>query len=397
MRRLGAHVAMSPRLFALSFGNFVIGTGTLIVPGMLPALADGLGLSLHATAQLITAFAITVCVGAPLLAGVTSRYDRRALLVSMQILFFAGHVASALVSSFGGMLLTRIASSVGAALFTSQAAVTAALLVPPAERGRAIAFVFVGWSIAQVIGMPLGAYVGATLGWRAGFALVAIGSLAAAGAVGWTLPRGLEVKSIDRTMWRSLVAHPAIIPVLAVTVVNMSAQFALFSYFVPAAHAFVDASPTLVSMLLAAFGATAVIGNIVAGRLVDRVGAARVVAAALLVMLAAHLLWPFSPGALPVLLSAVLAWGTGCFAVNSAQQVRLVTLSPAHAPVSIALNTSGVYLGQAIGTVAGGVLLARVAGAAGYASLAWLSVPLFVLALGLSIFASRRSFASAPA
>src|SRR5947207_25985 len=99
-------------LLALCFGNFIIGTGTLIVPGMLPQLAEGLGVSLAYAGLLVTAFAATVCVGAPLLAGVTSRFDRRALLAAMQLLFFAGHAAAALVSSFAPMVLVRMLTSV---------------------------------------------------------------------------------------------------------------------------------------------------------------------------------------------------------------------------------------------------------------------------------------------
>ena len=132
----------------MCFGNFIIGTGTLIVPGMLPALARGLGVTVPVAAQLITAFALTVCITAPPLAALTARFDRRFLLVSVQLLFAAGHIASAFATGLHELLVLRVLSSVGAALFTAQAASTAALLVPEQRRGGAIAFVFVGWSIA---------------------------------------------------------------------------------------------------------------------------------------------------------------------------------------------------------------------------------------------------------
>src|ERR1044071_224756 len=150
-------------LAALCVGNFLVGTGTLIVPGMLPQLAEGRAVSLPLAGQLVTAFAASVCLGAPLLAGATARYDRRALLAAMLGLYFLGHLAAALISSFAAMLVVRVITSVGAALFTAQAAAVAALLVPAQARGRAIALVFLGWAIASVAGMPVGAYVGATL------------------------------------------------------------------------------------------------------------------------------------------------------------------------------------------------------------------------------------------
>src|SRR5262245_40609440 len=122
--------AIRASLLALAFGNFMIGTGTLIVPGMLPQLAEGLGVSLSHAGLLVTAFAATVCVGAPILATATSRFDRRSLLAATLALYFAGHLAAALVSSYSAMLAVRIVSSAGAALFTAQAAAAAALIVP---------------------------------------------------------------------------------------------------------------------------------------------------------------------------------------------------------------------------------------------------------------------------
>ena len=379
------------RLVALCFGNFVIGTGTLIVPGMLPALAQGLGVTLPEAGHLISAFAFTICIGAPLLAGATSRVDRRVLLASMQLLFCAGHAAAALAPSYLPLLAIRVVTSVGAALFTAQAAATCGLLVPPAQRGRAIAFVFLGWSVASVAGMPLGAYVGETLGWRAGFAIVAAGALVAAAAVWLCLPGGLKTAPIDRSMWRKLFTDPVMLAVIAVTAVQAGAQFVSLAYVVPAMKAFTGAAAGTISAALAAFGLAGVAGNAAAGRLIDRHGAATVVLGCMLCMLASHLLWPFSQGSLAVVAASLLVWGLGCFAANSAQQARLAGLSPALAPVSIAFNTSAIYLGQGGGAALGGLALGAAPDAARYAALSWISVPMFVAAIGLSLAAKRRA------
>jgi predicted MFS family arabinose efflux permease len=264
-------------LIALAFGNFVIGTGTLIVPGMLPQLAEGLGVSLPIAGQLVTAFAAAVCLGAPLLAGVTSRLDRRALLVAMQLVFVAGHVAAALLSSFWPMFAVRILTSVGAALFTAQAASAAALLVPAEQRGRAIAFVFLGWSIASVAGLPIGSYVAAVWGWQAGFGLVAAGAAIGAAAIWLILPHGLRVQPVTSAMWRSILRDPAMMASVGVTALFAGASFALFTYFVPAARSYLGATPELISALLAAFGVAGLAGNMLAVRYMDRLGAANVV------------------------------------------------------------------------------------------------------------------------
>src|SRR6185503_19693711 len=152
------------------------------------------------------------------------------------------------------------------------------------------------------------------------------------------------------------------------------------------AKAFLGASPELVSLLLALFGIAGVAGNVLAVRYMDRVGPARVVLVSLLFALAAHLLWPWTQGSVALVALVMLGWGIGVFASNSSQQARLVALAPAAAPVSVALNSSAIYLGQALGPAAGGLLIAHVSGAQGYALLAAISVPLLVAAIGLSLF-----------
>lgn len=382
---------MDLRLFVLCFGNFIIGTGTLVVPGMLPALAEGLGVSVPVAAQLITAFALTVCLSAPVLAALTARLDRRRLLVGVQLLFAAGHLASAWASGMHDLLLLRVLSSAGAALFTAQAASTAALLVPVERRGSAIAFVFLGWSIASVVGMPVGAYVSETLGWRAGFAMVGIGSLVAAAALGLTIPSGLAVARISREMWAALFRNRRLMLTVGVTALQAAAQFTLLSFLVPSIKVLFGAPPATVSLMLAILGVTGVLGNLIGARLVDRVGASRVLLYGLGSMLASHVLWLAAPGSRVLLVSFLVLWGLGCFSTNSAQQARLVDISPPHAPVSVALNTSGMYFGQAFGTAGGAALLAAAPVPAGYTWLAAISIPLFALSIALSLWIDRRA------
>jgi predicted MFS family arabinose efflux permease len=381
---------MDFRLLVLCFGNFVIGTGTLIVPGMLPALAHGLGVNVPVAAQLITVFAFTVCVTAPPLAALTSRFDRRALLVTVQLLFAGGHLASAFATNLHQLLVLRVLSSIGAALYTAQAASTATLLVPTERRGSAIAFVFVGWSIASVVGMPLGAYVSEKVGWPAGFVIVGIGALLASCAIHFTIPPGLKIAPIGRAMWASLFGNRRLMLAVAVTAIQAAAQFTVLSFLVPSFKTLFNASPETISILLVAFGVTGVAGNIVGARMVDRIGAAKVTLLGLVSMLASHVLWLFVPGSWLLLLLFLLLWGIGCFSTNSAQQARLVMLSPPHAPVSVAMNTSAMYLGQAVGTAAGAAVLAGVAGPFAYTALALISIPLFVGSIAASLLADRK-------
>jgi predicted MFS family arabinose efflux permease len=242
-----------------------------------------------------------------------------------------------------------------------------------------------------VAGLPLGSYVAAVWGWQAGFGLVAAGAALGAAAIWLVLPGGLRVQPVTLAMWRSLLRDPALMASVGVTALFAGANFALFAYFVPAARSYlVGASPELVSGLLAIFGIAGLAGNMLAVRYMDRLGAANVVMLCLFSMLAAHLLWPWSQGSATLVALVMLGCGLAVFACNSAQQTRLAAVAPAAASVSIALNSSALYLGQALGPAAGGVLIAHVPGKDGFALLAAISVPLLLAAIGLSLFASLR-------
>lgn len=377
---------MDRRLIALCAGNAVIGTGTMVVPGMLPVLTRGLGVDLQAGGRLIAAFGLTVCLLTPVLAGWLSRIDQRRLLTALMLLFLAGHAIAGLVDDYAAVMATRIAVAISAGLFTSQAAGTTRLLVPPERQGAAVGFVFLGWSIAAVAGMPLGAWIAATLGWRAGFFMVAAASAVTMVWVWRVLPAGLRVPAIDAAAWGAVARHGRLLAVVAVTAIHSSAQFTIFSYYTPILVERTAVSATGVTAMLALFGLAGIAGNVVAIRTLDRAGSARVVATSIVLMTAGQVWMAIGAFDTVSMIGGSVLWGLGCFAANSAQQARLLMLAPALAPVSVALNSSAIYLGQAVGAEAGGHILTDW----GFDALAWASLPTFAIALGLSVMAGRR-------
>src|SRR6185437_10758926 len=279
-------------LYVLSFGNLVVGTGTLIIAGIINEMAADLATSAAAIGQLMTGYGLAVCFGAPLLASLTSGVDRRPLLAGALLLFAAGHLLAALAPGYGSLLALRVVTGFGAAIFTPQAAAAAGLLVPPEQRGRAI---------ATVLGMPLGAYLGAHFGWRAAMAVIGILALGCAALLRLVLPAGLRVNPIGAAEWRSVTHDARLLLTVAVTVVQAAAQFVVFTYIAKLFHDRVGATPAMVSLLLMCFGVFGIIGNVIAGVIMDRAGAARVTLAAIAVMLAAFLVWPLTQGSLPVM------------------------------------------------------------------------------------------------
>ena len=389
-------------LYTLAFGNVVIGTGALAFIGMLDTIAADLAVTPSAAGQIGGLFALAICVSGPLLGAATSRFDRRRVLAASLALYALGHVAAVFAPGYWSLLLVRVLTAVAGALFTPQAAASASLLVPAERRARTMAFVFLGWSIAAVLGMPAGAWIGAHFGWRTAMACIALLSAIGAALVWREVPARLFVARIDAAAWRAIVAHPALLLVVSVTAIHASAQFVLFSYIVVAYHEAIAATPTLIAALLAVNGAGGFVGNLAAGRIADRIGTAPVVLAAIMAMTVAFGIWIvlFVVGqgkvGLGIALVAALLWGAGNFASNSMQQVRLVNLAPSLASVSVALNTSAIYLGQFIGAAAGGLVLAEALAAPPSAALPWVGIPVFLIAMALSTFAQRRVAREAP-
>ncbi|MET3513293.1 putative MFS family arabinose efflux permease [Pseudacidovorax sp. 1753] len=379
-------------LWALLFGNFAIGTGVMVVPGTLPELAASFSTSIAAVGQLITAGALVVCVGAPLLAGLVAGWDRRRLLAVSLAWFALGHLASALMPTLGALLPVRMATLVAPAVFTPQAAACVGMLVPPHRRAAAVAFIFLGWSLASVLGLPMAAYLGGHWGWRAAFGVIA--ALTAIGAL-WvwrTMPAGVKPAPLSREGWLQVLRHPILMPVVGITLLQAAGQFVLFSYFGPLLVQRLHAGPGELSLIWLWIGLCGVVGNLLATRYMDRLGSAGMAMLAMALISVSLLLWPLGLALGWTALTAVLLpWGLGCFAANSSQQARLVGLAPTLASASIALNSSAMYMGQAAGAGLGGWLLAR--GTSSWMN--WCGLACLVAAMLLSLNLGRRGRATA--
>ncbi|EJL70633.1 MFS transporter [Variovorax sp. Varisp85] len=371
-------------LWALLAGNFVIGTGVMVVPGTLNEISTSLSVTAATAGQLITAAAAVMCVGAPLLAAAVAGWDRRQLLALSLLWYAAGHILCALMPSFGALLPVRMLTVVAPAIFTPQAAACAGMLVPPEQRGRAVTFVFLGWSMASVLGLPIGALIGGHLGWRMAFLAIAALSVASATAVWLTLPNGVRPAALTAEAWSRVLRSPVLMGIVSVTALQGAGQFVLFSYFGPVLKQGFGADATTLSVMWALFGACGLVGNMMVSRFIDRVGAGRMVLITTVLIASSLLLWPLA-STLAWLAVVLVPWGLGCFSANSAQQARLVGLAPALAPGSVALNSSGIYTGQAVGAAVGGWLLANDAGA----WMSWVGFGLLLVAISLSVAIDR--------
>jgi predicted MFS family arabinose efflux permease len=380
-------------LWPLLFGNFVIGAGVMVVPATLNDISTSFKVTAATAGQLITVAGIVMCLGAPLCAALVAGWDRRRLLALSMVWYALLHLACAASPSLAALLPLRALAVIAPAVFTPQAAACVGLLVPPQDRGRAITFVFLGWSVASVLGMPLGAYIGGVLGWRAAFIAVAVLSVASAFWVWRTLPDGVRPPALSRQAWSETLRSSPLMLCVAVTVLYSAGQFVLFSYFAPYYKQVLGASTIGLSLLFMWFGAFGFIGNVLMSRHIDRIGADRAVLIAVGCMALSLAIWPLGTSvALAALV--VVPWALGCFSSNSAQQARLVGIAPPLASASIALNSSAMYAGQAIGAAGGGWLILQ---RGGYEVLHWAGLAGLLAAMVVSVLAARALRRVAPA
>ncbi|RXG92989.1 MFS transporter [Bradyrhizobium zhanjiangense] len=375
---------------ALMLGNIVTGCSVLAPAGMLPELATGLDVSIHAAGLLITFGAITLCIGSPLTAWLTSRIERRTLLTTTLAVLAVGNLASAFVPDYASLLAIRLVMLAVGALYTPQAAGTAALIVPVERRGSTIAYIFLGWSLAAAVGLPLITFVASRYGWRAAY-----GEIGALACISFLLlllrlPSGLKGAPVDIKTWTEVGRSKTILLLLAITMLQMSGQFVVFTFMGPLFNKLTGAGPDAIGMVFAIYGVCGFLGVAIATRVVDTSGPYRTSLLFTCLLLAGITGWALGAGTFALMAGAVAVWGLGFASTNSMQQVRLVAAAPSLASATVALNTSVLYIGQAVGSAIGGLLFAREL----LHTLGFVAVGFVVLALLLVLLTRPRSAAA---
>jgi len=370
---------------ALMVGNIVTGCSVLAPAGMLIELSADLGVSVNTAGLLITFGAVMLCIGSPLTAWLTSAIERRTLLAATLLGLAVANAASAFAPDYASLLFIRLVMLAVGALYTPQAAGTAALIVPAEKRGGTIAYVFLGWSLAAAVGLPLITFMTSRYGWRAAYAGISVIAAFSFVLLTLRLPAGLRGAPVDLKTWTNLARNRAIIVLLAITTLLMSGQFAVFTFMGPLLTRFTPAGPDGVALVFATYGACGFIGIAIITRIVDAWGAYKTSVLCISLVLAGMTGWAVSAGLYALMASAVAIWGLGFASSNSMQQVRLVSAAPTLASASVSLNTSVLYVGQAIGSGIGGLLYAHeLLRGIGYAGIAFV-----VLAL-VTVIATRR-------
>ena len=372
-----------PRLlYLLALCNLVIGTGAFVPAGILARIAESLSISVAAAGQMMTAYALSTAVLAPLALVLTGGWPRRRALWVGMALFAAGNAICAVAEALPLLLAGRVLMGVGA-MFTPVAAGIAVALVEPARRGRALALVFIGISLSYVIGLPLGAWLGLRYGWHVPVAAVAgLSALMCVLLLAW-LPRDIAAPGASFRGLGTLLSRAAVQWTLAMTLLYFIAIFLVFAYIGPVLQSLVPMSGERLSFTLMLFGLAGVAGTVLGGWANDRFRPRPTLTLQLSVLASTMVLVPLTAGSYPLLVAVFVVWGVAGFGMMTPQQSRLAALAPAQAPILLSLNTSMLYFGTAAGAAIGGAM----AGSVGFGRLAWVGVP-FALA-GLATLWAR--------
>lgn len=366
---------MPALLYFFAFCNLVIGSSAFVLGGILEPVSQALDVSLAATGQAMTAYALSTAILAPLIIMATIRWSRHAGIALALTLFSLGCLISALAQSLVWLIVGRIVMGAGA-MFSAVASATAVGLVVPALRGRALSLTNVGQGISYAIGVPMGTWLGLEFGWRLPLWLATGASLAIL-LLAWSwVPRQLRDSPPTGSL-RAAIGQWAVLRVWARTLLLFLAIFAVFTYIGPVLVALDDLSPVGLAAVLAIFGLAGVVGTLVGGWANDRFGSIRVITYQLTVVGLMMVLLPFTQGNVVLTVLTLVIWGLHSFGTMVPQQSRLVALASSQAPMLMSLNSSMLYIGSALGAVVGGLAMSTI----GVGRLSWVGAPFVLLSL----------------
>ncbi|WP_433003352.1 MFS transporter [Kribbella sp. CA-294648] len=341
-------------LLPLAVATFAVGTDAFVIAGLLPAIAADLDVGLAAAGQLVTVFALTLAIGAPVLSWLLSSLDRRSALQLALAVFVAGNVATALSPNYPTMMSARVLTALGAATITATASSAAVAIAPEERRGRAMALVIGGLTLSTALGMPLGNLIG-SVDWR--FTLWAVAGLGVLASIGVSvsLPR-VSLPAVSLTARLAPLRQVKVLTILVTTALVMAGHYTVYTYIgAITADATSDSFAQALTLILFAWGFGVLAGNFLAGFWADKRSGLGVAVAALgggTVLLAVS---PLTVGHLVIVIVWAVIWGATDGMASVVQQHRLVTIAPASAPLLFGLNSSAIYLGVAAGGILGGV------------------------------------------
>ncbi|MFD9632678.1 Cmx/CmrA family chloramphenicol efflux MFS transporter [Streptomyces violascens] len=377
-------------VYVLGLGIFTQGTSEFMLSGLLPDMAHDLGVSIPDAGLLISAFAIGMVIGAPLLAVATLNWPRRTALAALQAVFIAAHVAGALAPGYGVLFATRVISALAYAGFWGVAVATAVALVPANAKGKAVAVVASGLTLATIVGVPAGTMLSQTSGWRAAFWGVAALTLVSLLCSLTAVPGGKGAADEQRTVRSELraMARPQLWLSYAVTAFAFGAVIVTFSYLATLLTDVTGLSEGWVPVILALFGVGGLIGMVIGGKVAELYPIRTLVLAMGTLVVASALLAVTAQNTVATVV-LVFVLGLAGYVTNPVLQSRVFVVAPGAPTLVGATNTSAFNVGNTLAPAFGGMVISA---GFGYASVAWVGAALGALALVGALWAGRLQY-----
>ncbi|MBU9384567.1 MULTISPECIES: MFS transporter [Burkholderia] len=379
-------------LFALAIAAFGIGTTEFVIMGLLPDVARDLAVSIPAAGLLVSGYALGVTIGAPILAVVTAKMPRRQALLGLIGVFIAGNLLCAIAPGYGLLMAARVVTAFCHGAFFGIGSVVASSLVVPNRRAQAIALMFTGLTLANVLGVPLGTALGQAFGWRSTFwAVTGIGVLAA-GALALCLPRQLEMPQTSIAREFRVMRNPQVLMVLGISVLASASLFSVFTYITPILEEVTHFTPHEVTLVLLLFGLGLTVGGTLGGKLADWRRMPSLIASLALIGLVQVVFAGTMHLPIPLLVTIFL-WGVLAFAIVPIAQILIVDRAIEAPNLASTLNQGAFNLGNATGAWLGGMAIGA---GVPLTQLPWVGVAMAVGALALTLWSAsleRRPFA----
>ena len=381
--------ALKLAVLALALGGFGIGTNEFVAMGLLPEIAAGLHISEPTAGHMISAYALGVVIGAPLIAALTARVPRKTLLMTLMAVFALGNLATVMAPGYGSLIVARFVAGLPHGAYFGIAALVAAKLMGPGNRAKAVAYVMTGLTVATVIGVPIASWLGQALGWRSAFGLVVGIGVVTLAAIWIWLPAVGATHASSLVTELGALRRPQVWFALAVGMVGFGGMFAVYTYIATTLTDVTGMSSVWVPLALMMFGAGMVVGNMVGGRLADWsvIRSLYLTMTALGIALAAFVVAAHNPVTAMALLFAIGASGS---AIGPALQTRLMDVAADAQTLAAALNHSALNIANATGAWIGGLVIAAGLGYTAPAAAGAALAALGLIILTISVVLHRK-------
>ncbi|WP_419875833.1 MFS transporter [Candidatus Pristimantibacillus sp. PTI5] len=374
-------------ILSLTVGAFAIGMTEFVIMGLLPNVAEDLHVSISAAGQLITMYALGVAVGAPILTVLTHRIPQKKLLLLLMVLFILGNALSVIAPTYAVLMAARVLTALTHGTFFGVGAVIASNLVRPEKRAGAVSIMMAGLTIANIIGVPLGTFIGQHMGWRASFGAISIMGIVALIGILIFIPQIRQAKPASILQQIASLASPKLLLFLLIAALGNAGLFAVFTYITPLLVQVSGFAEHSVTWILVLFGFGVTIGNIVGGKLADWKLLPSILGLyfTIAILLTLFTFTVHSPIAAVL---TIFLWGAASFAVMPGLQVRIMSLAQTAPALASTSSHSAGNLGNASGAFIGGFVITHLS----ITALPWVGAVLVGLALllGLSCYIAER-------